>query len=455
MAQQIFDIRKAIKWSAITVVGLIAFFMLMSMFRTVELGYTDVYQNKATGNTVVYHGPDWYISPIFVGVERTYKDDTTVAFTANPEDKDKFSSVSTPIDIRFADTYEAKLPLTARFVLPSDDEHMLMVDKSFRSYKNLVNSLYDKTMIDVTTNTAQQFTAEEVTQGGLNALKSAISDQVNKGVYVTERKRVRVEQTLKSKVGVGGDKSRGTLNEQEVTVWKAVPKLDRNGKIMRNENPFEKYGIQVLQVNLADPTPEALLEKLLIAKKTSVAKKILSVQEQDNAKEDIKTAKLQGQAEREKAEQKRLIIADAEIIERKKEVQVAKLRAQREIVDREKLASLAIIDKKKELQIAKDNEGIQQANERATKFQAQAKLHIGLAEAQIKKAKYEAVVQPILELEVTRVTQLAKYQALKNGKGLVQMPEKVIINNGGGAGVGENHSTTLEDLANIKLMEGL
>lgn len=445
------SLKKYIKYSIYGILSVIAVLIVSSMFRAVELGYTDVYQNKATGTTTVYHGPDWYFSPILIGTERTYKDDTTVAFTNDGGDKGKFTSVNTPIDIRFADTYEAKLPLTARFVLPTDDEHILMVDKSFRSYRNLVNSLYQKTMIDVATNTAQQFTAEEVTQGGLNGLKSAIEDQVNNGVYVTERKRVVVEQATKGRLDIGVDKTTGKPVEQAVTVWKAVPKRDKDGKIIRTSNPFEKYGIKVLQVNLADPIPEPLLEKLLVAKKSAVAKKILSVQEQDNAKEDIKTAKLKGQAMREKAEQERLIKADAEIIERKKEVKVAKLKAEKEIVDRQKLAKLAVIDKKKELQIAKDNQAIQKANEIATKYQAEAKLHIGLAEAQIKKAKYEAVRKDILELEVKKITNLAKYEAMKNGKGLVQMPDKVIINNG----VDSKGKTTLEDLANLKLMNDL
>jgi len=439
------------KWAGWTVAGIMAFSFLMSIFQTVELGYTKVYQNTFTGTKAVFHGPDWFISPPIIGKEREYKDDTTVAFSADPADQAKFTSVSGPIDIRFADTYEAKLPLTARFVLPTDDEHMFAVDKSFRSYENLVNSLYEKTMIDVTTNTAQQFTAEETTQGGLNALKSAISDQVNKGVYVTERKRVVVEQDVKSKVDMGDDKTSGSTVEQQITVWKAVPKVDKDGHKLRNENPVEKYGIEVSQVNLADPVPETLLEKLLIAKKTSVAKKILSVQEQDNAKEDIKTAKLQGQAKREKAEQIKLIQADAQIIENEKNVKLAKLQAKREIVEREKLASLAIIDKNKQLQMSKANEGIQKANYNAAKYEGKSIKEVGFAKAAVKKADYAAIDKGVLTLEVSRVTQLAKYEALKNGKGLVNMPDKVIINNG----VGTKTNTTLQDLANVKLMEGL
>lgn len=443
------NIKKLVLYIGSGIVGVIGFFMLISMFRTVELGFTDVYQNTFTGNKAVYHGPDWYLSPVFVGKERTYKDETTIVFSKKETGN---NGADAPIDIGFADTYEADLPLSVRFRLPSDDEHMFALDKSFRSYNNLLNSLYKKTTVDVSVGTATQFTAEEVFQGGLNGLKNAIENQLKNGLYVTERKRVVVSNETTGRVEAGKDKTQAEQVEQQVTVWKAVPKLNKDGIPLRMPNPFEQYGVISSQVTLELPHPEQRLNTLLIAKKESVAKKILSVQKQDNAKEDIKTAKLEGQAKRETAEQERLITADAEIIERKKEVDLAKLQAQREIVDREKLASLAIIDKKKELQIAKDNEGIQRANEKATKYQAQAKLHIGLAEAKIKKAKYDAVRQSILELEVEKVTNLAKYEAMKNGKGLVQMPEKVIINNGGGKGA---KHTTLEDLANLKLMNDL
>lgn len=435
-------LKKTAKWVGGIIAGVIAFFMVLSMFRTVEAGYTDHFQNTFTGSKAIYHGPDWYLSPLYIGKESTWKDDTTISFS-NSAEAGKFSSNNPSIGIRFADTYEAKLPLTARLVLPSDDEHMFMVVKSFRSYKNLINSLYVPTMEDVTVNTAQQFTAEEVTQGGLNGLKSAIEDQANKGVYVTKRERVIVDSSTSTRNEPGADKSNNAVKTQQITVWKAVPKL-KDGKVLRTSNPFEKYGIDVLQVNLKDPIPETLLETLLIAKKTSVAKKILSVQEQDNAKEDIKTARLKGEALREKAEQERMIVADAEIIERKKEVELAGLQAKREIVDREKLAALAIIDKKKDLQIATANEGIQKANERAAKFEAQSKLHNGLADAQITKAKYLAIDKHIKKMEVEETIALAKYKALPNIK--LDMPNNVMMT-GGGEGY-----TPIADLANMEII---
>lgn len=433
----------AIKIGLVIIGGLLTIMILATMFRTVELGKTDVYQNTLTGSESVYHGPDWYFSPLFFGNEETYKDETTISFT-----KAKGDGNPMPIDIAFADTYEADLPLSVRYSLPGTDEEMLKVHKAFRSHANLVRSLYRKTTVDVAVGTSTQFTAEEVFQGGLNSLKASVEDQIKNGLYITERKRVVVSNNTKAKVPSGEDKTTAGTTEQTITVWKAVPKEGKDGHKLRMNNPFSQYGISASQLTLELPTPETLLRGLLVTKKESVAKKILSMQKQENAKEDIKTAKLEGQAKRETAEQKKLIIADAEIIERKKEVKLAGLQAQREIVDRQKLADLAVIDKTKELQIAQANEEIQKANEIAAKYEAQSKLHNGLADAEIKTAMYLAVREDILKLEVEKVTQLAKYKAL--GTANITLPSTVMMGGSSGSDAGG-----LNELTNLHIMDKL
>jgi hypothetical protein len=436
-------IKKFVKITAAGVGALIVIGILSTMFRTVELGMTDVYQNTLTGNKVVYHGPDFYLSPLFVGKERTYKDETTIVFSRSEDDNGQ------PVAIGFADTYQATLPLSVRYRLPTDDEHMFALDKSFRSYNNLVNSLYAKTTVDVSVGTATQFTAEEVFQGGLNGLKSAIEDQIKNGLFVTERKRVVVANETTSRVDVGEDKTKASQVEQQITVWKAVPKLDRDGMPLRMVNPFDQYGVFASQLTLELPHPEQRLEILLVAKKESVAKKILSVQKQDNAKEDIKTAKLEGQAAREKAEQERLITADAEIIEMKKQVSVAQQQALKEIVEQQKIADLAIIDKKKELQVSQANEGIQKANEVAAKFEAQSKLHNGLADAKILKAKYDAYDKTLYAMEIQRDTMMA---VTTNLQGInITMPTVSV--QGGSNGTAMNSLDTVMQAIGIQKLE--
>lgn len=430
----------------VTTIAVITFGIIMSMFNSLKMGYSYVYQNSVTGKKVVYHGPDFLIRPRFISTLTPYKDDTTLSFSV--DDGDGATSEKPPIKVAFADTYKSDINMNARIMLPTNDDHMLKLHKSFRTYDNLVRSLYTKTIVDVTVNAAQQFTAEEVFQGGLNGLKSAIEDQANKGVYVTQRMKVLSESGVTDRTEIGGKKTNSKTTKKAVYVWKAIPKKDRSGHNIRTSNPFEKYGVTVSQVNLAEPVPEELLESLLSEKKRLVGKKISSIQKQENAKTDIETAKLEGEAKRVLAEQERLIKADAEIIELKKQVKVAEQQALKEIVEKQKEADLAVIDKGKELQIAEANEGIQEANYKAATFEAKAITEKGLAQAVVKKEMYLAVKKDILELEVEKVTQLAKYKAL--GTANITLPSTVMMGSGS-TGTDDG----LEALTNLHIMDKL
>lgn len=439
-------IKSIFKYTMYTGIAIFLIVTILSMFNSAKMGYTYVYQNAITGQSKVFHGPDFIIKPPFVATITEYKKDTTLSFAPHADEEEGFTSVNDPIKVAFADTYKAKLIVNARMVLPTSDDQMIALHEAFRNYPNLVNSLYNKTMVDVAVNTATQFTAEEIFQGGLNGLKSAIEDQSNLGVYVTERRKVRGESGMTERANAGDKKTASASVEKAIYVWKAIPMRDRNGKVRRTKNPLTQYGVQVTQVNLAEPIPEPLLEKLLNTKKTLVAQKIASIQKQENAKTNIETAKLEGEADRVVAEQKQLVIADAAIITQKKHVKIAEQKALKEIVDRQKLADLAIIDKVKELQIATANEGIQKANEKAAKFEAQAKLHNGLADAQIKKAMYLAYDKEILELEVHRDTTLAIARNLGDFK--VEMP--TYMAGAGGAGTSTDSLGVLMDALSIQ-----
>ena len=296
-------IKTWIKYSIYTIIGMFIFFTILSMFNSVKLGYLVVYENAVTKTKEVVHGPSFIIKPPFVATITEYKKDTTLSFAPHDETEDVFTSISNPIKVAFADTYKAELIVNARMVLPSDDVKMLSLHEAFRTYDNLIRSLFTKTIVDVAVNTATQFTAEEIFQGGLNNLKSAIEDQANQGVYVTRRQKVKSESGVTERGAIGEKKTGTAAIHKAVYVWKAIPLVDRSGKVRRTKNPLEQYGVQVTQINLAEPLPEALLSKLLDTKKRLVAQKIASIQEQENAKTNIETAKLKGEAARVVAEQ--------------------------------------------------------------------------------------------------------------------------------------------------------
>ena len=124
-------------------------------------------------------------------------------------------------------------------------------------------------------------------------------------------------------------------------------------------------------------------------------------------------------------------------------VEQAKLQAEKETVEREKVAALAIIDKERELQIAKSNEGIQKANAQAAKYEAQAIVEVGLANAKVKKADYAAIDKEILISNNNRDVALAMYESNMT----INMPN--YLNVGGEAA----KQTSVENMSTIKFME--
>lgn len=112
---------------------------------------------------------------------------------------------------------------------------------------------------------------QEFFQGGLNQFKTQLADQLQNGIYLTERKQVEVEQTDLAPVGSDQTDDTGRRGEKLVKarqlVWKTVPLYDKAGALRRAENPLSQYGIDVTQVLIGDPRPEENLDRLLMDKK--------------------------------------------------------------------------------------------------------------------------------------------------------------------------------------------
>merc|ERR1719258_891935 len=93
------------------------------------------------------------------------------------------------------------IPVTFRFKLPLHEDDIRKMHKEFRSESNLVHSLLERNAANVTVITATQYTGEEFFQGGLNQFKTRLADQLQNGIYLTERKQVEIEQTDLAPVG--------------------------------------------------------------------------------------------------------------------------------------------------------------------------------------------------------------------------------------------------------------
>lgn len=181
----------------------------------------------------------------------------------------------------------------------------------------------------------------------------------------------------------------------------------------------------------------------MVDKQDRVRARAAIIEDQENERQKAITAELTGNRERIEQSNTLLIQKDAAIIRGEQAVREAELASEKETVERQKVASLAIIDKTRELQMAEANEGIQKAAAVAAKYEAEAIKEKGFAEAAVDKAKYQAIDKQVLALEVDKAKALAMYQSNM----IVNMPT-VVSGNGGSA-------NSLETMTTLKVMEQL
>lgn len=411
----------------------LAFYVAKNSILMTDAGVSYVVQNQLTGTIDVYTEPGLHRRVPFFSSVTPYKQVITATF----EDRGS-------VQARFADTYVGMIPITFRFKLPLKPELLKKVHKEFRSEVNLIQSLLMRNAQNVTVITATQYTGEEFFQGGLNQFKTQLSDQLQNGIYLTERKQVEIEQSDIAPVGADQDTSgqRERLVKAKQLVWKTVPVLDAHGQLKRSENPLAQYGIDVTQVLIGDPRPEDNLDRLLMDKKRLVAERIKTVQEQETSKAQARTEQLKKEIQRTKEVQDAQRQKELVVIQQQRDVEVAKQIAERETIEQRKLQDLAVIQKEKELAVAKAELGIQKANAEAATHEAAAIAAKGRAEADVLAAMYRAKAQnkDIFIAEVQRDIAHSMYTNLKDFK--VEMPQNVITSGGGaaGGGAGKLHS---------------
>jgi multidrug resistance efflux pump len=183
-----------------------------------------------------------------------------------------------------------------------------------------------------------------------------------------------------------------------------------------------------------------------------VADRIKAVQEQETTKEQAKTAQLQADIERTKAKQEALKQKELAVIAKQREVEVAQKQAEKEVIEFNKVKELAAIEKAKELEMAQAEREIQKANFEASQFEAKAIREKGLAQAEVLKAKYQALIPDIYLAEIQRDIAGVLYPNLKGIE--VTMPHN-IVNLGEQANKMQTNLDVLSSFAVIGVMQGL
>lgn len=400
----------------------IALMLGFSSFFTTELGYTYVVQETLFGTIRVFTEPGVHLKVPFFSNVYTYNQAMTLNF-GNQESGEVIRATRqlSNVEVQFADTYTASIPATFRFKLSSDPERIIAMHREFRSYDNLIDSLLLKNAKNVTVVTATQYTGEEFFQGGLNKFKVQLEDQLQNGLYQTERRQVEVEQTDLAAVSSTNDDA-DKLEHKVQLVWKNIILQNDKGQAKRLANPLDSYGIQVRQVTIGRPIPEHRLDELLVKKKDLVAKRITAIQAQETARAEAKTAQLEKEIEKARAIQDAQRAKELAIISKQKEVEMERQQAELEQVRKQKEQAVALLEKQTQLEVATAERDIQKANADAATYAAKAIREKGLAEAEVAKANLMAKqsARDIYMAEIQRDIAQVMYPALKETQ--IQMP---------------------------------
>lgn len=440
--QQINQVKSGAKKFGITgVLSAVALVTAFNSYTTVGSGEAVRIQNNLTG------GYTWKLdegialkAPFFSKVV-VYSQEGTVAVTDNTELCESASICATPRQVGFADTYGITVEASFRYSLSKNPE---VLEEMHDKVKNS-NNLFGNTLLpfsqDLINYTASQFKAEAFLQGGQNQFKSRLVDQATNGMLVTKRVK---ELVIAEQANRNSDRENTKVGQQfryEVKILEDT----KTGKPLRNPTAIAAYGISVVPagINLVDYDPEQRLKAFMVDKQDRVRARAKIVEDQENERQLAITAQLQGERERIQKQNVLLQQKDAAKIAGEKAVLQAKLQAERETVEREKVAALAVIDKERELQIAKANEGIQSANYNASKFEAQAIKEKGFAEAAVAKAKLQAK-QSNKEIYLAELSlEEAKAIAAVLPQVKIDTPDIVMSGNGQGNGVSDLLSTKL------------
>jgi hypothetical protein len=392
ISQKAFSFPK--KWIFIAVFGFLIYIMASDGVFITESGYIYLYDNVLTSKLDVYKTPGIHFKVPFSSVTR-YKQVWIVDFGTGYAGE-QIRTRKNPITLRFADSYTARIPATFRYKLPTATDRLEMIHRDFTSQEKLVDALLIPISRNLMVSTATQYTGEEFIQGGLNQFRDSLEDQLQYGIYKTERKPFVKQRDFGAIGSQEGSSKTITLN-----VWKTVPVIDENGQIERlKKKSLVDYGIEVIQVTMGVPVPDTDLEQLLADKKrfdrvASEKAEELALEKDDEKLKLAKQAKENKIILEKKADELAIFQEELKLKLEKKAAELALEKEDEKIKlarrNKEIAVELATIKSKKEeeLIIAQKNEQIRMAQKAEELALAKKQLEIVQANLKIKKQKEE------------------------------------------------------------------
>ena len=252
------------------------------------------------------------------GTITRYKRSAQFWFSAR-EDEGKKTDDS--IKVRFNDGGHGNISGSLRYSLPTDENKMLEIHRTFHSMAAIDHELVQQVVNKGVYMSGPLMSSRESYAEKRADLINYITDQIVYGVYRTEHEQV---------------KTTDPLTNQEKTIDLVRPKIDAsapNGILREEESPIQKFGMNASNITINSIEYDTVVEEQIKQQQQAINAVQQAIVNSKKAEQDAITVELQGKAAAAKAkwDQEVMKATAVTVAEQEKAVAVTKAEKDKEV----------------------------------------------------------------------------------------------------------------------------
>jgi len=230
-----------------------------------------------------------------------------------------------PIKVIFNDASVGYIYGSLRVILPTDTEHLKLIQTAYTGMDRLMNDLVAQNVVKVIYASGPLMSAFESYAEKKNDMVFYITDQLTYGVYKTT---VREEDTVDSFTG----------EVKKVKVASLVQNEDApNGYVRSEKSPFSSYGVIIDQVSITEITYDEKVTQQIQTQQQANMSIQTKKAEALAAQQDAIKAEAEGKAAAAKAKWEQEKVKATEVTKAEQEREVARLAAEKAEFDKKKI----------------------------------------------------------------------------------------------------------------------
>ncbi len=238
------------------------------------------------------------------------------------------------ITVMFSDATTASVKGITQFVLPSDENEMILIHSTHRTPQSLVSKRLAPYTKECLQSSSQLMTSEKHYGGGRAQMAQDFLSQLKEGVYLLSIEEKIVYDSLEK------DKKRIYQTEMQIDSKTKLPK--------RKVSSIKEYGISVADAAITDVTYQAKVREKLNKIIDATTKLAISKQNLMTAQQEMLTSKAQGEKElvdieyQQKQNQTKLVVeAQTKVLVAEQDKQQQLIAWQGSILEAKKIKELA------------------------------------------------------------------------------------------------------------------